>query len=77
MIIYPNPISKGEKLHVDIDSELLNVSIFVYSPLGNCVGSYPINSSYSTLTLNIEPGVYLVDLCNGNETMNHTKLIVH
>lgn len=75
--LYPNPLPKGEKLHVDIDSELQNMSVFVYSPLGNCVAGYPLTDRDSNLTLNVDPGIYLVDLRSGSETISHTKLIVH
>jgi hypothetical protein len=74
--IYPNPIARGDALHIDADSPMENASLSVYSSVGSCLAAYPLTDRYSRLALNVTPGLYLLDFRSNNEIVKRTKLIV-
>lgn len=74
--IYPNPVSKGEKLYVDTNYDITNATIGVYSMLGGLVADYPVNNRVTSFVMNEIAGVYLLSLNAAGEQRRQVKLIV-
>jgi hypothetical protein len=74
--IYPNPVARGEALHIDADCSTDNASVSLYSSIGSRIAAWPLTDRYSRLALNVNPGLYLLDFRSNNGTVKRTKLIV-
>jgi alpha-L-rhamnosidase len=74
--IYPNPVSKGEKIVVETDLVNENATLALYSLLGSLVANYPLKEKQNSIVINENSGAYLLSLRSNNETVKRSKLIV-
>jgi len=58
LLVYPNPVSSGVSFTVEGVNK--DEQIYVYNSMGACVGSAIATENVVKLTLNLQPGIYLI-----------------
>ena len=75
--VYPNPVSKGGKLHIDTAGyELNNASFSLHSMQGSRIAGFPVTGNDIWHIINLNSGVYMLNLCADNKIIKQAKLIV-
>jgi hypothetical protein len=71
--IYPSPAD--DMIHIKSSQKLDGVKIFDLQ--GRMVKQFVISSSHANLNVsNLEAGVYLIEVLNGNKALLHQKVII-
>ncbi|GEQ85306.1 hypothetical protein ULMS_08140 [Patiriisocius marinistellae] len=79
--LYPNPAFQNENITIEASAEILNsenINIVVYDVLGKRI-NYKYTSTTQSTTLNMEhatPGLYFVQLLDGDKVVATQKLLV-
>ena len=75
--VYPNPVSKGGKLHIDTAGyELNNASFSLHSMQGSRIAGFHVTGNDTWSVINLNSGIYMLNLCADNEIIKRAKLIV-
>ncbi|MCE5331742.1 MAG: family 43 glycosylhydrolase [Bacteroidales bacterium] len=73
--IFPNPLSKGENLKIEINSLNIGDRINIFNQLGQEVYNIKLNKANSVINPNLPTGIYIIQLIDNGKDY-YQKLIV-
>ncbi len=76
MKIYPNPVTSGSPMTIDLGDGNTGATIYVYNVTGSLLMNANLTSQVSTIPTTLKPGIYMMKIAVPNGKTAHHKFIV-